>query len=55
MVWAVSKDDPDPNDESKEIKKDDRLDRLAKLKNLFDSNVLTEEEYGKEKQKILNE
>lgn len=31
-----------------------RLNELEKLKELFDKNVLTEEEYKIEKQKILN-
>jgi len=35
-------------------KQDNKLDKLMKLKNLLDSGALTELEYNKEKEKILN-
>lgn len=34
--------------------KDDKYDRLEKLKKLYDSKVLTKEEYEREKERILN-
>lgn len=46
-------------DKSKEAKKvkisDDRYKKLLELKALSDSNVITKEEYDKEKSKILNQ
>lgn len=37
------------------IKNDDKYEKLEKLKKLLDDNVITEEEYNKEKSKILDE
>lgn len=36
-------------------KPDDKLDKLEKLKNLYDSGALTKEEYDTEKKKILDQ
>lgn len=34
--------------------RDDKYDRLEKLKKLYDSKILTKEEYEREKERILN-
>jgi hypothetical protein len=40
--------------EKTSVTKDDKFDKLKKLKELFDSGALTEEEYNSEKKKILS-
>ena len=35
------------------IKEEDKYDKLAKLKKLLDDNVITQEEFEKEKAKLL--
>lgn len=37
------------------VKTDDKYDQLAKLKNLLDNNIITQEEFDNEKEKILNQ
>lgn len=39
---------------SSSVLRGDKYEMIAKLKNLKDADVLTEDEYAKEKQKILN-
>lgn len=41
-------------DQNSNIKTNDKYDDLEKLKNLLDNNVITQEEFNKEKNKILN-
>lgn len=44
----------DYNSEKSTVKKDDKYDQLAKLKKLLDEDVISKEEFEKEKEKILN-
>jgi hypothetical protein len=43
------------NVSSSQNSKDDKYDRLIKLKKLLDDGVITQEEYEKEKAKILED
>lgn len=46
---------PCPNKEGAVVVKDDKYDKLAKLKKLYDEGVLTKEEFETEKSKILKQ
>lgn len=47
-------DTPTENNNINNINNDDKYTKLAQLKQLLDSNAITEEEYNNEKNKILN-
>ena len=42
------------NNKNANVKIEDKYDKLAKLKKLLDNNVITENEFNEEKNKILN-
>ncbi|MBO2546124.1 SHOCT domain-containing protein [Salegentibacter sp. BDJ18] len=44
---------PCPNQSTNSVSSEDKYDKLAKIKKLFDDGVLTEEEFEAEKAKIL--
>jgi len=52
LIWALS--DSKPQAYKIPPKQDSKIDSVKKLKDLLDSGALTEHEFNKEKQKILN-